>query len=233
MKKAFLLGALCTLALVLTACASSNDPGGATASGGNSFRSGASRALAPEAKLALGTIKLEGTPQAVDAQTAAKLIPLWQLMVQLQSSSSTAPQEVTAVMDQIQATMSRAQLNTINGMTFTSEDVFSLLQSQAQASNGSSGTRGSGGNGFSGRNRGGGGFFFAGPGGAPGGGFGGGFGGGGVRNGNAGANGSGNSTQLTPAEQAQAAQARENGISTLVEGQLIRLLETKVNRQPG
>ncbi len=250
MKKAPLFTALCSLALILTACASrstdgaTNGFGNGSSSGngsgfGSSFRSGAARTLTPDAKLALGTMKLEGTPQAIDTQTAAKLLPLWQLMMQLHSSSSTAPQEVAAVQNQIEETMTAAQVSAINGMTLTTADLFSLLQSQAQASNGSGGgTGGFGSNGSSGRNdRGGGGrvFFGGGPGGfagGPGGGFGGGFGGGGFRT----TNGNGTSSsaqQLTPEEQAQALQARENAISSLVESQLIRLLETKLGSRPG
>src|SRR5512140_6761 len=117
MKKAPLFTALCSLALVVSACASTANgsaSGFASGSGaGSSFRS-STRTLAPEAKLALGIIKLEGTPQAVDAKTAARLLPLWQLMVQLHSSSSTAPQEVTAVLDQIKSTMTPQQVNTID-----------------------------------------------------------------------------------------------------------------------
>lgn len=240
MRKAPLFTALCAIALVLSACASANRTGdpaaGSGSTSGTSFRNSASRPLTADAKLALGTIKLEGTAQAIDAKTAAKLIPLWQLMVQLHSSSSAAPQEVTAVLEEIQATMTPSQVNAIDGMSFTSADVFSLLQSEAQANSGSGGAGGSGSNGFSGRNnRQGGGVFFAGPGGfgggPGGGGFGGGFGGGGFRTANG--NGSSSTSQLTPAEQAQAAQARENAISSLVENQLIRLLETKLGRQPG
>src|SRR5512135_1411074 len=94
---------------VLTAC-------GSGTSSRNSF------VLTPETKLALGTIKLEGTPEAVDAATAAKLLPLWQLLLQLSSSTSAAPQEVTAVLDQIRATMTPSQISSINSMQFTPAD---------------------------------------------------------------------------------------------------------------
>lgn len=236
MKRAPLFTALCALALALTACGSRTN--GATngfgGSGSGSFRNAT---LTPDAKLALGTIKLEGSAQAVDPATAAKLIPLWQLMVQLHSSSSTAPQEVTAVVDQIRATMAPAQLSQIDGMSLSAADIFSLLQSEAQAGGAAGGTGGSGSNGFGGRNNrqgDGGRVFFVGPGGfagGPGGGFGGGFGGGGARTTTG--NGSTSTSQLTPAEQAQALQARENATSTLVENQLIRLLEIKLHSQPG
>ncbi len=227
MKKAPLFTALMIVAFALSACAG-------TSTSTNSFRSnsGASGALNPQSKLALGTIKLEGTKQAVDGPAAAKLIPLWQLMVQLDSSSSSAPQEVTAVMDQIKTAMTSEQLNTINGMSLTQADIFTVFQQQAQG-NGAGGAGGSGTTpGFTGRNRGnsgGGGFAFGGggPGGGPGG-FDGGFGGGNFRN-NAG-NGASAGTQL---DSAQAAQARENATSSLLINQLIRLLETKLSSQPG
>ena len=93
-------------------------------------------------------------------------------------------------------------------------------------------TGGSGSNGFTGRNRQGGREFFfvggpGGPGGPPGD-----FGGGGFRSGNGTGSNSTNS-QADPSQAAQAAQARENAISSLVENQLIRLLEAKLGRPSG
>jgi hypothetical protein len=176
MKKAPLFSALFALLLMLTACGSrspSSNVSGDSGNGTNGFRnaSGGTGALSADAKLALGTMKLEGTGQAVDPKTAAKLIPLWQLLVQLHSSSSSAPQEVAAVVDQIKATMLPDQLNAIDGMTLTQADIFSAFQGQGQAggSSGASdpGTQGSS-QGFSRGNRGNGGGFAAG--GPPGGG---------------------------------------------------------------
>ncbi len=235
MKKASLSGILVALLFVLTACGSGSASTNGFGGGGNSangFRSGngGTRALTADAKLALGTMKLEGTKEAVEPKTAAKLIPLWQLLVQLHSSSSSAPQEVSAVVDQIKSTMTTDQLNTINGMSLTQADIFSAFQAQNQAS-GSGGTTDPGGQagqgsgqGFSRGNRGNGGVFVFG-GGPGGGGFGGGgFGGGGART----ANGAGSQTS-SALTAAQAAQARENAISALLENQLVRLLETKLS----
>src|SRR5574341_1159313 len=131
MKTPNLIMVLWICALLLTACGSAP----ATA---NSFRSGtgSARSLTPEARLALGTLKLEGTPQAVDSALAAKLLPLWQLLAQLNGSSSTAPQEVTAVLDQIRATMTAEQVKTINNMQLTSADIFTVLQGQGNQSGG-------------------------------------------------------------------------------------------------
>ena len=223
MKKAPLLTILFALLFVLTACgsgsASTNNAGSGNAST-NSFRSGAaaSTPLDAESKLALGTLKLEGTKQAIDPKMAASLIPLWQLLYQLKSSTSSAPQEVTAVVDQIKATMTSDQVSTINNMTLTQADIFTAFQ-QANESNGTTGT---GTSGSTGGNRGGGGGGF--PGGPGGGGP---PGGGGFPGGGAGGGASTSSTQ-TPAQVAQAAQARQNATSSLLINQVIKLLESKL-----
>ena len=232
MKTYLLSSCIVAGALLLAACAGQATPSASGSDGGtNGFRSGAGSStfqnLRPEAKLALGTFKLEGTAQAVDAKTAAKLIPLWQLMAQLDSSNSSAPQEVTAVIDQINATMTTDQVSAISHMSLTQADLFTVFQQEAQA-NGSSASGGSGFSGGGNRGGGGGGGFFFG-GGGPGGGPGGGFGGGGFRPSGGGGAGSTNGTgsQLTSAE---AAVARENAISTRLIDQLVRLLETKLSR---
>jgi hypothetical protein len=225
MKKVALITILIFALFLLTACGSGSGATNSTSQNGtstNSFRSGATGPLNPESKLALGTIKLEGTKLAVDPKMAANLVPLWQLLFQLNSSSSSAPQEVTAVVDQIKTTMAPDQINSINSMSLTQADIFTAFQQQAQAS-GSGGTTGSGGS--SGGNRGGG---FAFGGGGPGGGGpgGGGFPGGGLR---AGGTGSSTSSTTSSAQSiAQAAQARQNAITNLVINQVIRLLETKL-----
>ncbi len=87
----------------------------------------ATTAMTPALRLAVGTLKLEGTEQAIDAASAAKLLPLWQLLDQLDSSDATAPQEITAVIEEIQLNMTSAQMDTIDAMSI----------SQAKSSGGS------------------------------------------------------------------------------------------------
>ncbi len=219
MHKTTLLSLLAAGAFILSACGASTS----SASGSTSFRNSSalrSRPLSPEAKLALGTIKLEGSPQAVDAAEAAKLLPLWQLMAQLNGSSSTAPQEVTAVMDQIQATMDPAQVKSISSMQLTAADVFSSFQ-QGQSGSGFSadpgGTSGARSASNAAGQRGGGGFVFGG------GGFPGGGGFGGANRAGAAANGS-----SAAASAAQAAQQFSNQISTAVVNQLVQLLQARL-----
>jgi hypothetical protein len=248
MKRAGLLTALAGILLMATACGrpsgGANSPTGGFGNGGSGsgFRSGgASAPLNPEAKLALGTIKLEGSKDAVDPKMAASLLPLWQLMFELKSSSSTAPQEVTAVMDKIDSTMRPEQVTTIQSMSLSQADIFAVFQQQAQASGSTAGQGGGGGaqgpqasgsptggggtrrNGGGGGNRG---FVFVG-GGGPGGGFGGagGFGGGELRN-----NGGTGSTNGSTLSAAEVLQARQNAEASLLINQLIRLLETKLSK---
>ncbi len=212
MKKTTLLTVLSLAALLLSACGAaavgSSSSSGSGTRGSSAFRN---RPLTPEAKLALGIIKLDGTPQAVDPTEAAKLLPLWQLLAQLLGSSSSAPQEVTAVMNQIQANMTAEQVKTIAGMQLTSADMFSVFQ-QAQTSSAGSSSGGSQAGG------GGGARFFFGGGGIPGGG---GFGG--NRTGTGTSNGTGSATSS-----AQAGQQFSNQVSLILVNQVVQLLQTRI-----
>jgi hypothetical protein len=227
MKRTFLFSILVILAILLSACGAA---GGST----NSFRTsgGSPRVLTPEAKLAIGTIKLDTTKLAVDSAEAGKLLPLWQLLNQLNASASAAPQEVTAVVNQIQSTMTPEQTSAISSMQITSADMFALFQQQGQA-NGSGGTRtgGTGSSNGTGRNRtgnGGGGqnFVFTGGGGAPGGGGfpGGSFGGGASRTNT----GTGTPTASQGSSSAQASQTAANRSSIFLVSEVIRLLQGKI-----
>lgn len=214
MKKTTLLTILFLTALALSACGAFGTSGSSSSPTG-AFRSSAARnlPLTPEATLALGTIKLEGTPEAVDPSMAAKLLPLWQLMAQLNGSSSSAPQEVAAVLGQIQATMNSAQLKAISSMQLTTADIFTASQSSRTGATASGSTAAGRGQGGAGGAR-----VFFGGGGPGGGGFGGGFGGaGGAR-----------PTTGTTASATQTPQQLGNQISLIVVDQVVQLLETRV-----
>jgi hypothetical protein len=80
-------------------------------------------AITPALKLAAGTLALEKTDQAIDAVSASKLVPLWQLLAQLQNSSATAPQEIATVIDEIKVHMTSAQVEAIDGMSFSQAEL--------------------------------------------------------------------------------------------------------------
>ena len=94
-----------SLALALAAC------------GGTTTASTAQDATSMQAsKLALGILKLETTDQAVSNDLAKELLPLWQLLAELDANGGAAPQETTAVIEEIQAAMTAGQLSAIDEM---------------------------------------------------------------------------------------------------------------------
>lgn len=132
MKKTCVLVLLLVFALALTACGGTNNQSGQNPAGttGAGQGQGNNRPISPQMQLAVGIFKLEGTPQAVNAQEAAQLIPLWQLYSQLETSSSSAPQEVTAAFNQIKSTLTSDQINAITAMNLTNQEAFTFMQQQ-------------------------------------------------------------------------------------------------------
>lgn len=70
-------------------------------------------------QLALGTLKLEGTANAVTAEQAKTLLPLWQAFVALSGTTTTAEEELTAVQNQIAEVLQPAQLQAIGALQLT------------------------------------------------------------------------------------------------------------------
>jgi hypothetical protein len=216
MKKTIFLTLV--LILLLTACGSNSEP--ATETGADAELNPGAQELPLATKLAVGTLKLENTDLAVAPDQAADLLPLWQVLNDLSSSDTAAPEEITALTEQIQETMTSEQLKALDDMGLTGQDIFATMQelglvNAPQA--GADGSSQSGGGFRGGQEFGGGGFPGGGP---PDGGPGGGFGG----------------DNLNP-EQIATAQARraENGggagfgsrmLTPLVEA-VIELLESK------
>jgi hypothetical protein len=85
-------------------------------------------ALPGISQLGLGMFKLEGTPQAVDHAEAVNLLPLWKGLRALSGNQTTAPEELQALMRQIQETMTPDQVQTIAAMQLTSQDIATVLQ---------------------------------------------------------------------------------------------------------
>jgi hypothetical protein len=85
-------------------------------------------ALPVDMQLIVGTFKLEGTQNAVDAATAKELIPLWQAVQSLGSSDSTSTLEMDALYKQIEETMKPEQIAAIEEMKLTRQDITSVAQ---------------------------------------------------------------------------------------------------------
>ena len=76
----------------------------------------------------MGTLKLEETDHAVASDQAADLLPLWQVLNSLSSSDTAAQEEINAITEQIQETMTAEQLAAIEAMELTGEDIFATMQ---------------------------------------------------------------------------------------------------------
>jgi len=99
-------------------------------------------AVSTEMQLLLGSIKLEGTEQAITAEQANLLIPLWtnfktlsQNMMpaqgdtgQGQTVNTEAQTQITELAKQIQAFMTPEQINTIASMQITQESSQTIMQ---------------------------------------------------------------------------------------------------------
>jgi hypothetical protein len=92
--------------------------------------------LDPVTRLALGTLKLEGTGNAVSAEQAADLLPLWQV---LQGGTLQGEAETAAIVKQIEGKMAAEQLAAIDGMGLTVEDTRTWMEEQGLAMGGPAG----------------------------------------------------------------------------------------------
>ncbi len=177
-------------------------------------------ALTVQAQLALGTVRLEETSQAVDEAQAAELLPLWQALQTLSQSDTTADIELQAVVNSIQDTMMPEQLAAITEMKLTEETMTALMESGELGFD-------RGGRGFGGNAEGGAGGGFGGGGGFPGGGPG---GGGGFPGGGPGGFGGGNISEEDLAT--RQAEFAENGFALVQDrvltGMITRLLQDKM-----
>jgi hypothetical protein len=123
------------------------DPGAAGISNGTAMPDMGPEALSDATKLLIGTFKLEGTDQAVTPAQAATLLPLWRAVQDAQAAgrpangqpqqAPSAPQDdsatqarVDALSQQIRAAMSTPQLDAIDKMNLTGQDVSAVIQQQ-------------------------------------------------------------------------------------------------------
>ena len=119
----------------LAACSSKShanaNPG--TATSASPLNSSYDNALSINMQLVLGTFALDGTDNAVDAQQAAELLPLWKAAQSLSTSSTITTEEFQAIFNQIEDTMTPVQLNTIAAMQLTQQNVAEIAQKYALA----------------------------------------------------------------------------------------------------
>jgi hypothetical protein len=123
MKSKIFLPRLLILMLLLSACGSAATSTTPSAQGGTS-----PQAMPLSEKLALGTLKLEGTGFAITAKQAVDLLPLWQVYSSLITSDTAAQEEKDALAEQIQETMTSDQNKAIEAMNLTQSEIFASMQ---------------------------------------------------------------------------------------------------------
>ncbi len=96
--------------LGLTACSASPS---SSANPSSTSQNGSTGELPATTQIALGTFKLDGTANAVTAEQAAELLPLWETLRDLSASDTAAQQEIQALDTQIQETMTDQQRQAI------------------------------------------------------------------------------------------------------------------------
>lgn len=82
----------------------------------------------PTMQLLLGTFALEDTDNAVTAEQAKAMLPLWQALLSLSNSDSTAPEELTAVEAQLRAAYTAGQITALEALT--PEDLQQVMADQ-------------------------------------------------------------------------------------------------------
>jgi hypothetical protein len=88
-------------------------------------------------QLAVGTLKLEGTGQAVTASQAAQLLTLWEGYQSISKSDTSSQEELDALVKQIQGVMSSEQIQAINAMNLTDQTVSDAMQSMGSSTDAS------------------------------------------------------------------------------------------------
>ncbi len=79
-------------------------------------------------KLGIGILLLEDTDQAITADQANTLLPLWKAIRSLSNDDATSAAEITALYNQIQETLTTAQVKEIQQLTWTQEDLAEIQQ---------------------------------------------------------------------------------------------------------
>jgi len=132
-KKIFWI-TLTLFTLILTACASTAGTTGTAPSGTSSADE-----LPAQTKLILGTINLEETDNAITAEQAKELIPMFYVLQDLNESDTAAQEEIDGLVNQIQEIMTDEQAQAIDAMSLTRRDMFAITQG-GSAGSGSSDT---------------------------------------------------------------------------------------------
>jgi hypothetical protein len=129
LAKWFRVGAALAAAITLTACGSAAGVGAAASGSDGPLSTSYPEALAVEQQLMLGTMALDGTSDAVTSDQASTLLTLWKAYQSLQADSSASDVEIQALVQQIEGTMTDAQLTAIADRQLTAADSSTIIAS--------------------------------------------------------------------------------------------------------
>jgi hypothetical protein len=87
----------------------------------------ADNALTPALQLVVGSMKLDQTDFALQPDLASSLIPYWKLYKNLLDSDTTAPEELDALLEDIQGLMTSEQIDYIATLKLTQEDLMTMV----------------------------------------------------------------------------------------------------------
>jgi hypothetical protein len=124
-KKTAIISVFLALAVILSACSGTTSATSASKSQQITLSS-----LTFQDKMGLGILQLEGTSQAVTASQASILLPLWMAVKSLSTSDITSPAEMTALYQQIQDSLTSAQVQTIKNLNLTQSGLNTMIQQQ-------------------------------------------------------------------------------------------------------
>jgi hypothetical protein len=120
---------LMLMMVLLAACGGAPTPEPVAAGPASALSEDYTDALPVRNQLALGTLRLEDNPAvAINAEQAAKLLPLWQGLNNLSGSGTGATAEINAMLAQIEGEMTQEQLQTIKAMQLTRADIQAVAQ---------------------------------------------------------------------------------------------------------
>jgi hypothetical protein len=117
---------LTILILALTACGGASPATQAESGQPN----GLSGELPVASQLVIGSFQLEETSLAIMTEQAADLLPLWQVYQDVSTSDTAAQEEIDALIEQIQETMTSEQMQSIAAMSLTRDDMLTFMQEQ-------------------------------------------------------------------------------------------------------
>jgi hypothetical protein len=139
--KGYLFSIFVLAAILLAACGGQGAP--ASPGSGSTYRSALPTnfkdALDVEGQLALGTLELEGTENQVTQDQAVALLPPWEA---LQANAAKSTLERQAILEQIETTMTEAQIKAIAAMRLTQAKAQAWMQDHAASSAAGRGGRG-------------------------------------------------------------------------------------------